>query len=114
MDGELHQKMIIADFHSAGDATQAEEEFIKVFRTKQVPDEIQEMSLESGLWKLPRLLVSSDLVPSMAEARRLIEQGGVSVDGVKRSDSAFELSLGPDQSVLLQVGKRRFLRLRGQ
>lgn len=106
-------KMIIADFHSATDAQQAEEEFVKVFRTKQVPDEIQEMSLESGLWKLPRLLVSSDLVPSMAEARRLIEQGGVSVDGVKRSDSAFEMSLSPDQSVLLQIGKRRFLRLRG-
>lgn len=106
-------KMIVADFHSATDAQQAEEEFVKVFRTKQVPDEIQEMSLESGLWKLPRLLVSSDLVPSMAEARRLIEQGGVSVDGVKRSDSAFEMSLSPDQSVLLQIGKRRFLRLRG-
>ncbi|MEP6718577.1 MAG: tyrosine--tRNA ligase [bacterium] len=107
-------KLIIADFHSATDAQHAEEEFVRVFRTKQAPDEIQEMSLESGLWKLPRLLVSSDLVPSMAEARRLIEQGGVSVDGVKRSDSAFELSLSPDQSVLLQIGKRRFLRLRGQ
>ena len=106
-------KMIIADFHSATDAQQAEEEFVKVFRTKQVPDEIQEMSLESGLWKLPRLLVSSDLVPSMAEARRLIEQGGVSVDGVKRSDSAFEMSLSPDQSVLLQNLKRRILRQRG-
>ena len=107
-------KMIISDFHSAAVAQHAEEEFIKVFRTKQTPEEVQEVALESGLWKLPRLLVSSDLVSSMAEARRLIEQGGVSVDGTKQSDSAFELTLGPDQPVLVQVGKRRFLRLRGR
>ncbi|MBA2705750.1 MAG: tyrosine--tRNA ligase [Blastocatellia bacterium] len=106
-------KSIISDFYSSDDAQNAEEEFVKVFRAKQTPDVVEEASLESGLWKLPRLLVSSDLVASMAEARRLIEQGGVSVDGTKRADSGFELNLSPDKSILLQVGKRRFMRVRG-
>jgi tyrosyl-tRNA synthetase len=106
-------KAIISDFHSTDDAQKADEEFVKVFRAKQLPDQVEEVSLESGLWKLPRLLVSSGLVASMAEARRLVEQGGVSVDGEKRSDSRFELGLNPDKSVMLQIGKRRFLRVRG-
>ncbi|HEX3280924.1 MAG TPA: tyrosine--tRNA ligase [Pyrinomonadaceae bacterium] len=106
-------KMIIADFYSQDDAQKAEAEFVKVFRSKQTPDQVEEISLESGLWKLPRLLVSSGLVASMAEARRLLEQGGVSVDGTKRADVAFELSLNPEKFVMLQIGKRRFLRVRG-
>jgi tyrosyl-tRNA synthetase len=106
-------KLIISDFHSKDEAEKAEEEFIKVFRTKQTPDQVEEVSLESGLWKLPRLLVSTGLAASMAEARRLVEQGGVSVDGSKRSDSGFELSLSPDKLIMLQIGKRRFLRVRG-
>ncbi len=106
-------KSIISDFYSTDDAQNAEEEFVKVFRAKQTPDVVEELSLESGLWKLPRLLVGSGLVASMAEARRLVEQGGVSVDGAKRSDSGFELNLSPDKSILLQIGKRRFMRVRG-
>src|SRR6266540_2415324 len=63
---------IIADFHTKEDATRAEEEFNRIFRGKQAPNEVEEISLESGLWKLPRLLVDSGLAPSVAEARRLI------------------------------------------
>ena len=113
MKAEL-AKLIISDFYSQKEAQQAEEEFIKVFRAKQTPDVVDEMSVESGLWKLPRLLVSTGLLASMAEARRLIDQGGISIDGVKRTDNAFELSLSADSSVLVQIGKRRFVRLRGQ
>jgi tyrosyl-tRNA synthetase len=106
-------KLIVRDFHSADEATRAEEEFNRVFRSKQNPDKIEEISIESGLWKLPRLLVDSDLAPTMAEARRLIEQGGVSIDGEKQSRANYEINLGPEQSVLIQVGKRKFLRIRG-
>ena len=106
-------KSIIADFHSAADAENAEAEFNRVFKSKQAPEHIEEVSVESGLWKLPRLLVDSGLAPSVAEARRLIEQGGVSVEGEKHSRADFELSLSPDLAVLIQVGKRKFLRVRG-
>ncbi|HEY0405389.1 MAG TPA: tyrosine--tRNA ligase [Pyrinomonadaceae bacterium] len=107
-------KRIIADFHSQAEADAAEEEFNRVFRNKQAPDEIEERSLAAGKWKLPRLLTETGLAASMAEARRLIEQGGVSIDGERltRVDYEMDLSAG-GRSLLIQVGKRRFLRVRG-
>ena len=106
-------KSIIGDFHSTADAQDAEDEFNRIFKSKQAPEIIEEVSLESGIWKLPRLLVDSGLAPSMAEARRLIEQGGVSVEGEKHSRADVELSLSPELAILIQVGKRKFLRVRG-
>src|SRR5215210_8797971 len=73
-------KHVIADFHSPAAADAAEEEFVRRFRNKEVPDEVEEKRLEAHAWKLPRLLVETGLAPSMAEARRLIEQGGVRVN----------------------------------
>ncbi|HAF13704.1 MAG TPA: tyrosine--tRNA ligase [Blastocatellia bacterium] len=106
-------KSIITDFHSQEDAKRAEEEFNRIFRRKEAPEDVTEVSLESGLWKLPRLLVDSGLAPSMAEARRLIEQGGVSIDGERHSLHDSELGLSPERALLIQVGKRKFLRVRG-
>ena len=106
-------KRIVADFYSETDAQRAEEEFTSMFRNKQAPDVTEERTLATGPWKLPKLLVELELVPSMAEARRLIEQGGVYVAGERRSQSDFEVSLSADQSCLIQVGKRRFVRVRG-
>ena len=107
-------KKIVADFYSQADAGKAEEDFNAIFRGKQTPDDIEERTLASGPWKLPRLLVEVSLAASMAEARRLIEQGGVYVEGERRSQTDFELNLDPDRSILIQVGKRKFLKVRGQ
>ncbi|HEY6661045.1 MAG TPA: tyrosine--tRNA ligase [Pyrinomonadaceae bacterium] len=107
-------KRIVADFYSDAEAHKAEEEFNSMFRNKQAPDVIEERALESGLWKLPRLLVELGLVSSMAEARRMIEQGGVYVEGERRTQTDFELSLSADQSYLIQVGKRKFMRVKGR
>ncbi len=107
-------KRIVADFHSEAEARKAEEEFNSMFRNKQAPDVVEERALESGVWKLPKLLVELGLVPSMAEARQLIEQGGVYVDGERRTQTDFEVNLTPDQSPLIQVGKRRFVRVKGE
>ncbi|HEX8098072.1 MAG TPA: tyrosine--tRNA ligase [Pyrinomonadaceae bacterium] len=106
-------KLIIKDFHSAEAAREAEEEFNRVFRSKQAPEEVEERRLESGLWKLPRLLVETQMAPSMGEARRLIEQGGVYVDGERRARTDYEVGVGAGHAVLIQVGKRKFLRVRG-
>jgi tyrosyl-tRNA synthetase len=106
-------KRIIADFHSPGAAAAAEEEFNRVFRRKEVPDEIAERALPAGSYKLPRLLVETNLAPSVAEARRLGDQGGVRVDGQKVSQANSDVELRPGQVILLQVGKRHFLRVRG-
>ena len=110
-------KRIIADFHSKEDAAGAEADFIRVFQRKEAPEEISTLELEagSGPWALARLLVSTGLAPSVAEARRLIEQGGVRVNGERqRSDSGTVFTINSGDELLLQVGKRRFLRVRGQ
>ena len=107
-------KRIVADFYSDTEARKAEDEFNAMFRNKQAPEDIEERALASGVWKLPKLLVELQLAPSMAEARRLIEQGGVSVDGERRTQNDYEVNLSADHSFLIQVGKRRFARVRGK
>ena len=76
-------KRIITDFHSAEDALAAEDEFNRMFREKQAPSEIEERSFPvgDGRWALSRMLVETGLAASKGEARRLIEQGGVYMDG---------------------------------
>jgi tyrosyl-tRNA synthetase len=106
-------KRVITDFHSRAAADAAEDEFNRVFRRKETPDEVEERALAAQVWKLPRLLVEAGLAPSMAEARRLIEQGGVRVGGEKVSRPDFEIELERDRPLLLQVGKRHFLSVRG-
>ena len=106
-------KRIITDFHSAEDARAAEEEFNRIFKRHEAPEEVEERTLPARLWKLPRLLVETTLAPSMAEARRLIEQGGVRIDGERRTRVDDEIELREGQTILIQVGKRRFLRVRG-
>src|SRR5215510_11465320 len=106
-------KHIVADFYSQAEARQAEEEFNAMFRNKQAPEDVEERTLTSGAWKLPKLIVELGLVPSMAEARRVIEQGGVYVDGERRTQTDFEVGIKADHSVLVQVGKRKFVRVRG-
>ena len=107
-------KRIVADFYSEAEARKAEDEFNAMFRNKQAPEDVEERTLASGVWKLPKLLVELGMVASMAEARRMIEQGGVYVEGERRTQNDFEMNLSPDRSVLIQVGKRRFVRVRGE
>jgi tyrosyl-tRNA synthetase len=107
-------KRIITDFHNADAASDAEEEFNRIFRSKRAPDEIEERTVESGLWKLPRLLVETGLASSMGEARRLVGQGGVYLDGERRTSTDYEAAISAGHTLLIQVGKRRFLNVRGQ
>lgn len=107
-------KRIIADFHSTGEAVRAEEEFNRIFKRKETPDEVETRALAAGEWKLARLLVETNLAASVAEARRLIEQGGVRVAGERVGDANAAVELRADQTILLQVGKRKFLNVRGE
>ncbi len=107
-------KRIVADFYSDAEARKAEDEFNSMFRNKQAPDVVEERTLTSGAWKLPKLLVELGMGSSMAEARRMIEQGGVYVEGERRTQTDFEVDLNGERSFLVQVGKRRFVRVRGE
>jgi tyrosyl-tRNA synthetase len=107
-------KSIIRDFHSRADADDAEEEFNRRFVKKEVPDEVKEMSIDAGSYKLADILVQTSLVASKAEAKRLIEQGGVRVNSEKASAPSAELTLAKGESVMLQAGKLRFLRVNAE
>ncbi|HEY7784937.1 MAG TPA: tyrosine--tRNA ligase [Pyrinomonadaceae bacterium] len=109
-------KRIVTDFHSAKAAEDAEEDFVRRFRKKEIPDEVEELSLPLDEYRLPRLLTEvAGLAASVAEARRLITQGAVRVDGQRVEDTNFLVDLkNPGNAVLLQVGKRRFVRVQGK
>lgn len=104
-------KKIVADFYSEGAAREVEEQFNLMFRSKQAPHVIEERTVASALWKLPRLLVELELAPSMAEARRLIEQGGVYVKGERATETDLLVAV-PSEPIVIQVGKRRFVRVK--
>ncbi|MBX3267679.1 MAG: tyrosine--tRNA ligase [Acidobacteria bacterium] len=105
-------KLIITDFHSAADAEAAEEDFNRRFVQKEVPDDIELKQMPAGTYRLAELLAETGLAASKGEAKRLIEQGGVKIDGEKASNSAAEISVS-DNEILMQVGKRKFLKLIG-
>ncbi len=106
-------KSIIKDFHSQDAANAAEEEFSRRFVKKEVPDEIDEIQLLSQTYRLPDLIVASGLVASKGEARRLIEQGGVKINGEKATADVSEIDVKKSESMLLQVGKLKFIRILG-
>lgn len=107
-------KSIIADFHSGADAEEAERQFVEQFSKGNVPDEIEEFAVESRLWRIGDLLVETGLVESKGEAKRLIKQGGVKIDGEKPSDAGVEVDVAVDFAVLLQVGKLKYLNVVGE
>lgn len=109
-------KHIITDFHSADAANAAEEEFNRIFRRKEAPDEIEERTVAFADWELKLVLVELKLASSKADARRLIEQGGVYLDGIRCDPKTnYVLSLAPDKPAYdIKVGKRRFVRVRGK
>ena len=104
-------KLIITDFHSKADADGAEEEFVKRFVQKEAPDEVEEKTITSGPHNLAQLLADVGLASSKGEARRLIEQGGVKINGEKAT--AANTDITPEAAgVLIQVGKRKFLKVK--
>ncbi len=100
---------IVALYHSAESAAEAEEAFDKVFIQSDVPDEMEEWSAGAGQAAILAMMCDSELISSKREARRLIEQGAVTVDGERITSITEEIPL--ETPVVLKVGKRRFLRI---
>ena len=98
---------IVSIFYSDKEALAAEEAFVRLFQQKEMPEEMAEYEMPAGASVLD-VLTGAGLVSSKSEARRLIDQKGVRLDGetLERSDEAF-----PHPGVL-QVGKRRFVRVK--
>ena len=101
-------KEIVAQFHGHEAAREAVEHFARVIRRKEAPEEDLLLYTFSGdVVAIDDVLIAKDLVKSRGEAKRLLEQGGVKLDGRKISSNVIE---GQDGSIL-KVGKRRFVKL---
>jgi len=103
----LLAKEITARFHSAAAADAAEADFNKR-AAGGIPDEIPEASLSGAPLAIGKVLLGAGLVASGGEATRMIEQGGVKIDGATISDKGLRLEAG---TFVAQVGKRKFARV---
>jgi tyrosyl-tRNA synthetase len=107
---------IVTAMHDADAARQAEAEFIRVFSQREMPSDMPTFALRQPM-TIVDLLAEVGLARSKSEARRLVEQGGVSLDGERVHDIHVQLDLSAipaptaPTEVVLRVGRRRFLRL---
>jgi tyrosyl-tRNA synthetase len=101
---------LVTLYHGSDAALAAEEEFDRVFVRRDLPDQIPEARLttKGAPVGILRLLTETGLASSNSDARRLIDQGGVSVDGQRITDQAALIDLG--NGVIIKVGKRKFVR----
>jgi len=127
---------IIGQFHGRDAAKQAEQNFLRVFRNREAPEEIPEIRLKrvpegvhvtlpksgilaeemtvpisSGSEKWSKILALLEQVPSASEAERVMKQGGFEIDGLPVSDPTSKLNLEQANSYRLRFGKKKFLRI---
>ena len=115
-DGSLHPKKVKEElaleiterFSSKEEALKAQEAFISQFKKKEIPDDIPEFTLESGIW-ICKALQECNLEPSTSQGRRDIKQGAVKIDQKKVEDEQLKLEAG---DYVLQVGKRKFAKVK--
>ena len=105
---------ITSVYHGTEAASQAEEEFKRIFQQGDLPDDIPEFvisqnMLENAKIRMDKLLVQAGLTASASEAKRLINQGGVKIDGQKVEDSLYEYA--PIAGNIIRVGKRKFVKV---
>lgn len=103
---------VVTLYHGATEAKVAEENFVKVFSQKEIPDEILEIKAPKFEMTVVELLRLFPSVSSNSDARRLVDGGGVRVNSQVQTDVDAKIKIPEGDGLLLQVGKRRFLRVR--
>jgi tyrosyl-tRNA synthetase len=113
MDAKMQlAQEVIAGFQNKDAARKAAENFQRIFRDRQAPEEAPLRKVPvGGAKKLVALLVELQLVPSKSEAIRLIEQGGVEIDGARVDDARKEIDMSRPGGFLLRAGKKKFVRV---
>jgi tyrosyl-tRNA synthetase len=100
---------IVKELHSEKDAKEAEENFKKTIQNKELPDEFEDWEITGNIGVNPSACdVVSNYVKSRSEAKRLIEQGGVTIDGKKITDVNSKIKLEKGQ--VLKIGKRKYIK----
>jgi tyrosyl-tRNA synthetase len=102
---------LVAQFHTPADADAAQEAFERQFQRRELPADIPDFPIETAM-NIVDLMVAAGLASSKGEARRLIDGGGVRVEGEKVE--GYDAAIGPEQPVVVQVGRRKFARVRGK
>jgi tyrosyl-tRNA synthetase len=105
-------KEIVTLYHNSKAANDAEKEFIEIFANKGLPDDIEKKKLSGKKLNIIEILSQTGLVTSNGEARRLIQGGGVKVEGEKVEN--FEVEIDISKETLIQVGKRKFIKVIGK
>jgi tyrosyl-tRNA synthetase len=101
----------VADrFHGSGAGDAAEAHFDRLFKDRKAPDEVREVVVAAGPVHLPALLVDDLGVASRSEARRMLQQGGVSADG--EVISGVDVDAAELDGRVVRAGKKRFARIR--
>ena len=103
-------KIIVEQFYDAGAADAAAAEFEKVFAQNQLPDDMPEVEIAAEPIMASKLLTHCNLVASGGEAKRMCKQGGVKVNDEKIADPSAEIT--PADGMVVQVGKRKFAKLK--
>ncbi|MHB1685821.1 MAG: tyrosine--tRNA ligase [Ignavibacteriaceae bacterium] len=105
-------RTLVKMYHDESAAVEAENEFDKIFIKKEIPDEIPEIKVNGGEKEIGilDLLIKVNFAPSKGEARRLVVQGGVSIDGNRVDDISANIKL--DKELILKVGKRKFIKIK--
>lgn len=102
-------RTIVRMYHGQAAAEAAEKEFENIFVKKDLPDEIPEMRIAGQQLRIDELLLATQTANSKGAARRLVQGGGVSIDGQKITDPFQKVVLGDGQ--ILKVGKRKFVKI---
>jgi len=108
---------IVSDFWGEEETKKAVQEFERVFKHKEIPEEIEEIEIRSGEAKriedisLIELLVDRSIFSSRGEAKRMIRQGGVYLDGQRIEDISIKIDLTQKSEFILKIGKRKFYKL---
>ncbi len=100
---------IVERYYSSEQAKNVRERFEKVFKKKELPDDIEEVRVSGDDIRIVDLLFSTGMVSSKNEAKRAIRQSGVKVNGKKINNENYSLTL--DKECIIQVGKRRFRKI---
>lgn len=103
-------KEIVTMYHSKKEALEAEKEFNRVFKEQKTPSQIPKITISDVRCQMSDLLVKTKLVSSKSEAKRLIRQGGVKIDNKVINDPNKKIK--PENGMVVQVGKRRFVRVK--
>ena len=110
-------QLVVGRFHGAPAAEAVAEAFVRQYQAREVPDDVREVSYETPLLgvklRIWEVVTACHLASSASEARRLVQQGGIRIDGDRVEDPYQTVEIRPGTTHLVQRGRRDFARLRG-